>query len=83
MKKVCRYLKLRKLKTDVQKESWERIEGKTFVIIFSDGSSESYITKTDLYNYLEKDHIRPIRYIFDITDRIIIDRNIIIDTEDI
>ena len=38
-------------------------------------------SETKLYSYLEKDHLRPIKYIFDMTDRIIINRDIIINTK--
>ena len=81
MKQVCRYLKLRKLKSGIQKESWEKLEGNEFIVIFSDGTIEHCIGKYELYSCLEKDHIKPIRYIFDMTDRIVINRDVIIDTE--
>ena len=81
MKSVCRYLKLKKLKSGVAKESWEKLAGNDFLVVFSDGTTEHCIDKYALYSCLEKDHIKSIRYIFDMTDRIVINRNIIIDTE--
>lgn len=81
MKKVCRYLKLRKLKSGIQKESWEKLEGNEFIVIFQDGTTEHCISKYELYDCLEKDHIKSIRYIFDMTDRIAINRDILIDTQ--
>ena len=83
MKKVCRYLKLIKLKSGIQKESWEKLEGNEFIVIFQDGTTEHCITKYELYNLLEKDHIKPIRYTFDMTDRIAINRDIIINIDEI
>ena len=83
MKSICRYLKLKKLKSGVAKESWEKLEGQEFLVVFSDGTTEWCIDKGNLYNCLEKDHIKRIRYIFDMTDRIILERDIIINTEEI
>ncbi len=83
MKKVCRYLKLRKLKSGIQKESWEKLEGNEFIVIFQDGTTEHCLDKYELYSCLEKDHIKPIRYIFDMTDRISINRDIIININEI
>ena len=37
----------------------------------------------DLRKLLEKDHIRPIHYIFDLTDRIILRRDVLIDTDNL
>lgn len=83
MKKVCRYLKLRKMKSAILQESLKKLEGNDFIIIFQNGTTECCTSKYELYNYLEKDHIKPIRYIFDMTDRISIERNVIIDTNEI
>lgn len=41
--------------------------------------AEEALFKEDLINILEKDHIRPIRYIFNMEDRIILDRDIKVD----
>lgn len=83
MKQVCRYIKLRKLKSGIQKESWEKLAGNEFIVIFQDGTTEHCIEKYELYHCLEKDHIKPIRYIFDMTDRISINRDIIINTDEV
>ena len=40
-------------------------------------------TKDDLIRLLEKDHIKPIRYIFNMSDRIIVDRDIHINIEEV
>lgn len=79
MKKVCRYLKLRKFKTEFDKDSIKCFEGKDFIVIFYDDSIQYCIGKEELYKCLEKDHIKRIRYIFDITDRISIIREPIIE----
>lgn len=39
-------------------------------------------TKDDLIRLLEKDHIKPIRYIFNMSDRIIVDRDIRLNIEE-
>ena len=83
MKSICRYLKLRKLKSGVAKESWEKLEGKEFLVVFFDGTTEWCIDKDELYTCLSKDHIKQIHYIFDMTDRIAVERSVMINTEEI
>lgn len=81
MKKVCRTIKLRKYKTDVITDYINKNNLNTYVVCFDNDSWKYCLSKDELYNILEKDHIKPIRYIFDIQDRIIIDRNILIDLD--
>ena len=83
MKSICRKIKLRKLKSGVMAESWKALAGNDFIVIFSDGTTEHCIGRGELYSCLEKDHIKHIRYIFDMTDRIILERDIIINTEEV
>ena len=80
MKKIYRYLKLRKLKSGVSKEIWEKLEGNEFLVWYDDGTTDHCLCKQELYHCLEKDHIKPIRYVFDMTDRIIVSREAVIDT---
>ena len=83
MKQICRYLKLKKLKSGVAADSWKELEGTEFIVIFDDGSTFHCIGRDELYNCLEKDHIKSIRYIFDMTDRIVVRRDIIIDIKEV
>lgn len=83
MKKICRTIKLRKFETFVDKEILDKIDGYGYIVCFDDNTYKSCLGKMELRECLEKDHIKSIRYIFDIMDRIIIDRNVLIDTEEI
>lgn len=83
MKKVCRIIKLRKYKSFFDKETIDKIEGHDFIVCFSDSTFEWCISKDELTKCLEKDHIKRIRYIFDMSDRISINRDVLIDTSEI
>ena len=83
IKKICRKIKIKKLKSGVMAETWETLAGNDFIVIFSDGTTKRCIDREELYNCLEKDHIKRIHYIFDMTDRIILERDIIINTEEV
>lgn len=83
MKKICRKLKLMKYGCVFDQETLDKLSGESFVVCFSDGTYESYYSRSDLVRVLENDHIKNIRYIFDMVNRIIVDRTVIIDTEDI
>jgi len=83
MKSICRYLKLKKLKSGVAKESWEKLEGQEFIVVFWDNTIEHCIGRDELYHCLEQDHIKKIHYIFDMTDRIAINRDVIINTDEV
>lgn len=83
MKKICRKLKLMKYGCIFDQETLDKLSGENFVICFFDGTYESNCSKSDLVKALENDHIKNIRYIFDMVNRIIIDRTVIIDMEDV
>lgn len=83
MKKICRTIKLMKFKSRLNEESIKNIEGNEFLVCFEDNRFERVYFKHDLIGLLEKDHIKPIRYIFDMTDRILIRRDILIDTDEV
>lgn len=83
MKKICRTIKLLKFKTKLNEESIAKFDNHEFIVCFTDSKWKYIICKDELREYLEKDHINPIRYIFDITDRIIIDRNVLINTDEV
>lgn len=84
MKRILQIIKLRKFKTELN-ESFLKgcYEGEHFLCWYKDGSCKEIFSKYDLIRELEKDHIKPIKYIFDMTDRIIIDRDIKINIEEV
>ena len=79
MKKIIQTIKLRKFKTNLSQESIELLEGNEFLIWYKDNTVKVIYLKEDLIFELENDHIKPIKYIFDMSDRIILDRDIKID----
>lgn len=83
MKKIIQTIKLRRLKTEVNKNLIEEQNKNEFLILFKDGTCKETYYKDDLIRLLEKDHIKPIRYIFNMSDRIIVDRDIHINTEEV
>ena len=83
MKKLIQTIKLRRFKTEVNKESIEIMCEGNYLVWFKDNSCQECYTKDDLIRLLEKDHIKPIRYIFNMSDRIIVDREIYINTDEI
>lgn len=83
MKKIIQTIKLRRLKTEVNKNLIEEQNKNEFLILFKDGTCKETYYKDDLIRLLEKDHIKPIRYIFNMSDRIIVDRDIHINIEEV
>ncbi len=81
LKKICRTIKLRKFKSEVFKESIDKFANHEFVVCFEDSKWLFACDRGYLRKLLEKDHIRHICYIFDLTDRILIDRDVLIDTD--
>ena len=81
MRKIIQTIKLRKLKTEFNKEIIEAQNENEFLVWFKDGTSKEVNFKDDLINILSKDHIKPIKYIFSMADRIIVDRDILINQE--
>lgn len=79
MKKIIQTIKLRKYKTKIVEESLKLYPSHSYLIWHKDGTAQDVDFKEDLIKALENDHIRPIRYIFDMTDRIILDRDIKVD----
>lgn len=76
MKKICQTIKLRRFKTGLSEENQKMLEGNDFLVLYKDDTVKHIYTKDDLIKGLENDHIKPIRYIFDMSDRIILDRDI-------
>lgn len=83
MKKICRTIKLRKYKCKINEESMKKQENKEFIVCFDDDKYMTVYDTWDLRRLLEKDHIRRIHYIFDLTDRIILDRDVLINVDDL
>lgn len=83
MKKIIQTIKLRKLKTEVNKEHIEKMNEDNYLVLFRDDTCKQVYTKDELINILSKDHIKPVRYIFSMADRITIDRNIYVDINEI
>ena len=78
MKKLFKKIQIRKPFTD--KEFLRTTCG--FVICFTDKTYIRVDNKDELMQYLEKDNKHRIWYIFDMSDRIIIDREIQIESND-
>lgn len=83
MKKVCRTIKLMKFKSELGGDIFKDFENNEFIVCFEDDTYKYCPDKWDLRIYLEHDHIKKIAYIFDITDRIIVNRDVLINTDDI
>lgn len=83
MKKIIQTIKLRRLKTEVNKKSIEKMCEGNYLVWFKDNTCEEAYCKDDLINILSKDHIKTIRYIFSMADRIVVDRDIHINTDEI
>ena len=83
MKKIIQTLKRRKLKTDINKEYIDKMYEGEFLVWFKDDTCKEAHNKYDLVDILSKDHIKPIRYIFSMADRIVLDRDVLIDINNI
>ncbi len=81
MKKLFQTIKLRKLKTEMNEESINKMCEGEYLVLFQDNTYQQVMFKDDLMKILEKDHIKPVRYIFSMADRICIDRDIKIEQE--
>lgn len=82
MKKIIQTIKLRRLKTEFNKEIIEDQNKNEFLVLFRDGTCKEVNCKDDLIDILRKDHIKPIRYVFSMSDRIVLDRDILINQEE-
>ena len=81
MKKLFQTIKLKKLKTEINEESINKMCEGEYLVLFQDNTCQQVMFKDDLMRILEKDHIKPVRYIFSMADRICIDRDIKIEEE--
>lgn len=76
MRKIFKTIGFHKLKNEQNKEALKMIEGQHFLVWFNDNTCEEIYEKDDLIDCLEKDNKKRIRYIFDMIDRIVIDRDV-------
>lgn len=82
MNKLIQTIKLRRLKTEVNKKFIEEVNKDSYLVLFRDNTCEEVCCKDDLINILSRDHIKPVRYVFSMADRIIVDRDIHINEEE-
>lgn len=84
MKKICRTIKLRKFKTHIDDTQLASIlTNNQFIICFDDNTWRICLSKEELRSHLEREHIKGIRFIFEFTDRIVLDRDVLINTEEL
>ena len=83
MKKICRTIKLRKFASLLEDLTLSKIQGNEFIVCFDDHTYKWCLSKNELRECLERDHIKGVRYAFDVTDRIIIVRDVLINTDEI
>lgn len=83
MKKIIQTIKLRRLKTEVNKKGIEEMCEGNYLVWFKDNTCEEVYCKDVLMNILSKDHIKPVRYVFSMADRIVVDREIYIKTDEV
>ena len=80
MKKIIQTLKLRKFRTQLMGDYLEKHPNEDeWYVLYKDMTFEYVYFKDDLIRILQKDHIKPVMYIFNATDRIVLERNIKID----
>lgn len=70
MKRICKKIELRKI---VHKEMWTE---DSYLIWFIDNTCKEVYSRESLLEEIEKDNKKRIRYVFDMRDRIILDRDI-------
>lgn len=84
MKKIIQTLKLRKFKTQLMGDYLEKYPNEDeWYVLYKNMTFEYVYFKDDLIRILQKDHIKPIMYIFNATDRIVLERNIKIDLKEV
>lgn len=83
IKKLFQTIKLKRFKSSITEEGIKMLEGNHFLVWFCDNTCEEVYCKHDLMRILEKDHIKGVRYIFDMTDRIMPIRDIQVNIEEI
>lgn len=82
MKKIIQTIKLKRFKSMVDTTGFNPFEG-MFFILYQNGTYGLCWNKEELISELEKDHIKPIKYIVEKKDMIRLEKDILIDTEEI
>lgn len=82
MKKICRTIKLRKFKSYIDEETINKLRENEYIVCLEDDTYHWCLTKSELRYYLEKDHIKRVRYVFDTVDRIMVNRDVLINTDE-
>lgn len=80
MRKLIQTITLRKYKTKIIEDA--ELYDEDYLVWYKDNTCENAPSGSELMKILSKDHIKPIRYIFNMSDRIILDRDIHIKKED-
>ena len=75
MKKIYQKIRLKKFDSLLI----DTIKGQEFYILFDDNTYTHCISRYEVLDYIRRDHIKPIRYIFDAADRIILNREVLIE----
>lgn len=81
-KKIYQTIQLKRFKTQVDNLGFNPFEDMYFVL-FQDGKYELCWNKEELLQVVEKDHIRPIRYIAAKKDLIYLDKEIQVSGEEV
>ena len=82
MKNLIQTIKLRKLKTTRNEEILKNEENEQFVVLYEDGTYDRVWFKNDLEPILRNDSKKRIWYIFDMVDRINLERKVLINNID-
>lgn len=82
MKKIIQTIKLKRFKSVVDTTGFNPFEG-MFFILYQNGTYKLCWDKEELISELEKDHIKPIKYIVEKKDMIRLEKDILIDMEEI
>lgn len=77
MKKISQKIKLWKMKSML--ENPEALSDDAYIVLYKDGTYERYLNKSDVYSILSHDNYKPVYTIFDMSDRFIIDRDILVE----
>lgn len=83
MKKIFQKIKLRRMKSEIINNLGEDTRAAWWVVLFSDGTFTTVYEKSDLLSLIERDHIRPIKEIYDKRDRIDLERKIVVDINEL
>jgi hypothetical protein len=81
-KKIAQTIKLRSFKSQIERTGIDLFSDSYFVL-FRDGTYVFCADKTDLVRALENDHIKPVKYVVQRNDLIYLDRDILVDIDEV